>query len=167
VHKLTENARFFAQKPHFLHIFAGGRDDFLAGGFWGVFRVWAVARGRRARGDFSLAKSPLSMQAPSRLSKQKNIFYIFHLRCKKKRLSNENYWASKCVTHAPMPTTTLMMVYLQQSGLADRPEAIISLIFIILIFLFLFYFCPAQREQQRELPLDISLERETFHHATQ
>ena len=46
VHKLTENARFFAQKPHFLHIFAGGRDDFLAGpktGFLGVRGVAPVA----------------------------------------------------------------------------------------------------------------------------
>jgi hypothetical protein len=46
VHKLTENARFFAQKPHFLHIFAGGRDDFLAGRKWGFSGVRAGARGR-------------------------------------------------------------------------------------------------------------------------
>jgi hypothetical protein len=44
VHKLTENARFFAQKPHFLHIFAGGRDDFLAGPKSGFLGGLGVAR---------------------------------------------------------------------------------------------------------------------------
>jgi hypothetical protein len=34
---MVENARFFAQKRTFLHIFAGGRDDFLAGQKWGFF----------------------------------------------------------------------------------------------------------------------------------
>jgi hypothetical protein len=57
VHKLTENARFFAQKRHFLHIFAGGRDDFLAGGFWGVFGSGRVARARRA-GEEIVSKFP-------------------------------------------------------------------------------------------------------------
>src|SRR6478736_9767802 len=37
VHKMVENARFFAQKRTFLHIFAGGRGDFLAGQKWGFF----------------------------------------------------------------------------------------------------------------------------------
>jgi hypothetical protein len=34
---MVENARFFAQKRTFLHIFAGGRGDFLAGQKWGFF----------------------------------------------------------------------------------------------------------------------------------
>src|SRR6478735_12504628 len=63
VHKLTENARFFAQKPHFLHIFAGGRDDFLAGRFWGFLGV----RGGRARRGASggiLFQNPLEVKVP-------------------------------------------------------------------------------------------------------
>src|SRR6478752_1400632 len=53
VHKLTENARFFAQKPHFLHIFAGGRDDFLAGPKWGFFGSRGSRERPRPRQDFA------------------------------------------------------------------------------------------------------------------
>jgi hypothetical protein len=54
VHKLTENARFFAQKRHFLHIFAGGRDDFLAGGEMGFFGVFGGPKtGGVGRENFS------------------------------------------------------------------------------------------------------------------
>src|SRR6478736_4743244 len=53
VHKLTENARFFAQKPHFLHIFAGGRDDFLAGRKWGFSGVSASRKRPHPGRDFS------------------------------------------------------------------------------------------------------------------
>jgi hypothetical protein len=55
---MVENARFFAQKRTFLHIFAGGRDDFLAGQKWGFFGVFGVAKtrgvGRENFSKFSL-----------------------------------------------------------------------------------------------------------------
>src|SRR4030095_14558399 len=53
VHKLTENARFFAQKRHFLHIFAGGRDDFLAGPKSGFFGSRGSRERPRPRQDFA------------------------------------------------------------------------------------------------------------------
>jgi hypothetical protein len=63
VHKLTENARFFAQKRHFLHIFAGGRGDFLAGRKWGFFGGGRVRGGARAGHFlchvFRLRKTPI------------------------------------------------------------------------------------------------------------
>jgi len=58
VHKLTENARFFAQKPHFLHIFAGGRDDFLAGPKTGFLGVRGVARAAPPKTEFCFENSP-------------------------------------------------------------------------------------------------------------
>jgi hypothetical protein len=58
VHKLTENARFFAQKPPFLHIFAGGRDDFLAGRKMGFFGVSGVARAAPPKTEFCFENSP-------------------------------------------------------------------------------------------------------------
>jgi hypothetical protein len=55
---MVENARFFTQKRTFLHIFAGGRDDFLAGpksAFSGV----RVSRERpRPRPVFCSEKTP-------------------------------------------------------------------------------------------------------------
>jgi hypothetical protein len=45
---MVENARFFTQKRTFLHIFAGGRDDFLAGPKSGFFGSGRGARARRA-----------------------------------------------------------------------------------------------------------------------
>jgi hypothetical protein len=57
VHKLTENARFFAQKPHFLHIFAGGRDDFLAGPKTGFLGVRGVRERPRPRPVFCFEKT--------------------------------------------------------------------------------------------------------------
>jgi hypothetical protein len=51
VHKMVKNARFFAQKRTFLHIFAGGRDDFLAGRKWGFSGV-GRSRGRAGARHF-------------------------------------------------------------------------------------------------------------------
>ena len=56
---MVENARFFTQKRTFLHIFAGGRDDFLAGGFWGFSGPGGRAGAARAGGFFAREKSPL------------------------------------------------------------------------------------------------------------
>src|SRR6478735_1225107 len=81
VHKLTENARFFAQKPHFLHIFAGGRDDFLAGpktGFLGVRGVAPVA----ARAHFLCHVSRDTKRPPATfLVGYVKLLYEFRLRC--------------------------------------------------------------------------------------
>src|SRR6478735_3366265 len=57
VHKMVENARFFAQKRTFLHIFAGGRGDFLAGQIWGFFGSRVSRERHRPRRDF-VSKSP-------------------------------------------------------------------------------------------------------------
>jgi hypothetical protein len=54
---MVENARFFTQKRTFLHIFAGGRDDFLAGGFWGFSGSGRVARGTLFVSRFSPQKN--------------------------------------------------------------------------------------------------------------
>jgi hypothetical protein len=70
---MVENARFFAQKRTFLHIFAGGRGDFLAGpksGFWGV----RVSRERpRPRPVFRSGKTPDGQR-----KQKKNFFFHLH-----------------------------------------------------------------------------------------
>jgi hypothetical protein len=79
VHKLTENARFFAQKPHFLHIFAGGRDDFLAGRKWGFSGVWESRERPRPIPVFEPCSNPkidLMQLRIIRIGYKKNI-YIF------------------------------------------------------------------------------------------
>jgi hypothetical protein len=60
---MVENARFFTQKRTFLHIFAGGRDDFLAGPKMGVFGGGGVAR---ARGRVTLFVSRFPPQENAR-----------------------------------------------------------------------------------------------------
>jgi hypothetical protein len=75
---MVENARFFTQKRTFLHIFAGGRDDFLAGqksAFLGV----RVSRERpRPRPEFCFENSPRRVTRPDGQRKQKKNFF-FHL----------------------------------------------------------------------------------------
>jgi hypothetical protein len=77
VHKLTENARFFTQKPHFLHIFAGGRDDFLAGPFWGFSGSGRVARGTLFVSRFSPQKNAQPIE-PCSISKIARFTYEAH-----------------------------------------------------------------------------------------
>src|SRR6478609_1185284 len=92
VHKMVENARFFAQKRTFLHIFAGGRGDFLAGpksGFWGV----RASRERpRPRPVFCFEKTP---RRTTFLLHCKNIkeFIMLHY---------EMLSAGECASHAPL-----------------------------------------------------------------
>jgi hypothetical protein len=71
VHKLTENARFFAQKPPFLHIFAGGRDDFLAGPKTPIFVIFGSRERPRPRQDFA----PKILPDGSAGFKQRKIFF--------------------------------------------------------------------------------------------
>src|SRR6478736_2379965 len=77
VHKMVENARFFTQKRTFLHIFAGGRDDFLAGpksAFSGV----RVSRERpRPRPEFCSENSPRRVTRPTGNANMKKLFFIF------------------------------------------------------------------------------------------
>src|SRR6478752_712606 len=88
VHKLTENARFFAQKRHFLHIFAGGRDDFLAGQTWAFSGVAASRRRPRPRQDFA---SKILPRRTTFLHRCKNIKSLV------KEVDEESF--GKCVYH--------------------------------------------------------------------
>jgi hypothetical protein len=60
---MVENARFFTQKRTFLHIFAGGRGDFLAGPKWGFFGSGRV-RGSARAGEEIVSKFPLFDASP-------------------------------------------------------------------------------------------------------
>ena len=121
VHKLTENARFFAQKPHFLHIFAGGRDDFLAGRFWGFFGSRGSRERPRPRQDF-VSKIPS--------------------RCKSHRAHSRQM----CVSRASIATAILLSGRTNKhSELAERTESCIFYIKHILFISWFYLHDPAQR----------------------
>jgi hypothetical protein len=65
---MVENARFFAQKRTFLHIFAGGRDDFLAGQKRPFFGFRESRERPRPRQNFASKIHPLA--APARLNRK-------------------------------------------------------------------------------------------------
>jgi hypothetical protein len=55
---MVENARFFTQKRTFLHIFAGGRDDFLAGPKTPFFGILGSRERPRPRPNFAPCANP-------------------------------------------------------------------------------------------------------------
>jgi hypothetical protein len=121
VHKMVENARFFAQKRTFLHIFAGGRDDFLAGPKSAFFGFRESRERPRPRQDFA-SKIPA--------------------RCKSHRASARQMYVSR----ASIATAILLSGRTNKhSELAERPEAYIThLLLLTLIFICLLCY-PAQR----------------------
>jgi hypothetical protein len=76
---MVENARFFTQKRTFLHIFAGGRDDFLAGPKSAFFGILGSRERPRPRPNFAPCANPkidLMQLRIIRIGYKKNI-YIF------------------------------------------------------------------------------------------